>query len=267
MINIISIPCPGELSYSQKVKEATLMATRKIIEINEDLCNGCGDCILNCAEGAIQIIDGKAKLVADMYCDGLGACIGHCPKGALKVIERDAVHYDEDEVKKLLASQGREFVPQHPEPVKPARPSFGLKVLSRAEVSIVEDKGETGSNLCNWPVQLRLVSPQSPVLKNADILIASDCTGFASPDLHKAYIAGKKLLIGCPKFDNAQEYTEKITEIFTDAKPKSVTVLIMEVPCCQGMKMIVNKAVELSGTSIKPEIITLGIKGGVLQRV
>ncbi len=246
------------------------MSSRKIIEINEDLCTGCGDCVPNCAEGAIQIIDGKAKLVADLYCDGLGACLGHCPEGALKVIEREADGYDEEAVKKLLASQGREFVPQHASeteaPKAPAAcPSVGLKMLRETKAQPLADS-DTPSALGHWPVQLMLVPPTAPFLKNADILIASDCTAFAAPNFHSEYLAGKSLLIGCPKLDNGQQYLEKITEIFQEANPKSMSVLIMEVPCCQGMKMIVEKAAELSGTTVQVETTVLGIRGGVLQR-
>ncbi len=246
------------------------MDTRKIIEINEDLCTGCGDCVPNCAEGAIQIVDGKAKLVADLYCDGLGACLGHCPEGALKVIEREADGYDEEAVKKLHASQGREFVPQHaPETEAPkapaACPSVGLRMLRETKAQPLSDS-DTPSTLGHWPVQLMLVPPTAPFLKNADILIASDCTAFATPNFQSEYLAGKSLLIGCPKLDDGQLYLEKITEIFQEAEPKSVSVLIMEVPCCQGMKMIVEKAAELSGTTVKVETTVLGIRGGVLQR-
>jgi NAD-dependent dihydropyrimidine dehydrogenase PreA subunit len=240
------------------------MATRKIIEIDEGLCTGCGDCVPNCAEGAIQIIDGKAKLVADKFCDGLGACLGHCPEGALKVIERDADEFDEEAVKELLASQGREFVPQHDAP--PACPSARMQVLSPAAAAMAAGGGESASALSNWPVQLKLLPPDAPVLRDADILIAADCTAFASPDFHSEFLAGKTLLIGCPKLDNAQEYVDKLTQIFTNARPKSVSVLVMEVPCCQGMKMIVEKAAELSGTGIEVETTVLGIKGSALQR-
>lgn len=241
------------------------MATRKIIEINEDLCTGCGDCVPNCAEGAIQIVDGKAKLVADLYCDGLGACLGHCPEDALKVIEREADEFDEEEVKKLLHSQGREFVPQQTAPdTPPACPSVRLNVLTPSMVQPSE--GDTASALGHWPVQLMLVPPTAPFLKNADILIAADCTAFASPDFHSAHLAGKALVIGCPKLDNAQGYVDKLTETFKVAEPKSISVLIMEVPCCQGMKMIVEKAAELSGTQAPVETTVLGIRGGVLQK-
>ncbi len=245
------------------------MATRKIIEINEDLCTGCGDCVPNCAEGAIQIVDGKAKLVADLYCDGLGACMGHCPEGALKIIERDADEYDEEEVKKLLHSQGREFVPQDHAPAAPetppACPSVRLKVLNTS-MAQPHSEGTTASALAHWPVQLMLIPPTAPFLKNADILIAADCTAFASADFHSAHLAGKALLIGCPKLDNAQAYVEKITEIFQEAEPKSMSVLVMEVPCCSGMKMLVEKAAELSGTKVSVETTVLGINGGVLQK-
>ena len=244
------------------------MGARKIIEIDEKLCTGCGDCVPNCAEGAIQIVDGKAKLVQDLYCDGLGACLGHCPEGALNIIEREADEYDEEAVKKLLASQGREFVPQHAEPATPPPacgcPSVGLKVLNQSMPDA--PTGEGASSLGNWPVQLRLVPPTAPYLKNADILIAADCTAFACPDFQTGYLPGKALLIGCPKLDNAQEYVDKLTETFKVAEPKSISVLIMEVPCCQGMKMIVEKAVELSGTSAKVETTVLSIKGSVFER-
>ena len=244
------------------------MSTRKIIEINEDLCTGCGDCVPNCAEGAIQIKDGKAKLVEDLYCDGLGACLGHCPEGALTIIEREADEFNEEAVKKLLASQGREFVPQgHATPESndpPACPSSKLRLLNQ---TIYETPtGDGASKLSNWPLQMRLVPPSAPHMKNAHILIASDCTAFACPDFQSTYLPGKALLIGCPKLDNAQEYVEKLAETFKVSEPKSISVLIMEVPCCQGMRMIVEKAAELSGTQVPVETTVLGIKGAVLQR-
>ena len=164
----------------------------------------------------------------------------------------------------LLASQGREFVPQNDTP--PACPSVRMQVLSPAAAAMAADGGESASALSNWPVQLRLLPPDAPVLRNADILIAADCTAFASPDFHRDFLAGKTLLIGCPKLDNAQEYVDKLTQMFTNARPKSVSVLVMEVPCCQGMQMIVEKAAELSGTGVEVETTVLGVKGSALQR-
>jgi Fe-S-cluster-containing hydrogenase component 2 len=236
---------------------------RNIIQIDEDLCDGCGECVPSCAEGAIQIIDGKARLVGDVYCDGLGACLGHCPQGALEIIEREAVEFDEEEVEKLLKS--REIEESKVSGCPSARTHvFGPTPCEEANRPTVHSQG---SALGHWPVQLRLVSPEAPFLKGADLLVAADCTAFAYAGFHEDFLKGRALLIGCPKFDNPELYLERLTDIFREADIKSVTVLVMEVPCCQGMTAIVERAVRDSGKDIPFSVSVIGVRGSVLQAV
>ena len=248
------------------------MATRKIIEIDEDLCNGCGECVPNCAEGAMQIIDGKAKLVADKYCDGLGACMGHCPEGALKIIERNADEYDEEAVEVLLKSQGRPSLAEHNEQAAPAPPSgcpsarmqsFGAGEMSPCQQANVPRAETTGSALTQWPVQITLVPPTAPFLNGSDLLIAADCTPFAYPDFHRDFMQGKSVLVGCPKLDDQQSYVSKFTEMFAKTDIKSITLAVMEVPCCQMLPNLVQTAMEASGKNIPIEVKVIGIKGGI----
>lgn len=263
------------------------MALRKIIEIDEAKCNGCGLCVPNCAEGAIQIIDGKAKLVDDIYCDGLGACLGHCPEGALNVIERDADEFDEEAVIELLASQGRTFTPQaHQEPVVEKAPQHpqhdhhghhghgggcpGSRML-QFDKPASEGKGEAVSSgdieikikpqLRQWPVQLKLLPVNAPYFKNADLLVTADCVPFAYPNYHLDLLKGKALAVGCPKLDDVQLYTDKLTQIIAENNLKSITVAYMEVPCCQGIVMAVETAVKRANSSLKINKVKLSLQG------
>jgi len=242
------------------------MAKRKIIEIDENLCTGCGDCVPNCAEGAIQIIDGKAKLIADKFCDGLGACLGHCPEGALRVIERDADEFDEAAVEELLRKQGRPPLTHSEHDAAPACPSarlqsFGGGPLTPCDEANVPREGATGSSLTQWPVQIMLVPPTAPFLKDADVLLAADCTPFAYANFHKDFIEGRKLLVGCPKLDDRDLYVKKFAEIFRDAGIKSLTIVVMEVPCCQMLPRIVDSAMKDAGADIPVTVKVIGIKG------
>jgi len=246
------------------------MATRKIIEIDENLCTGCGDCVPNCAEGAIQIIDGKARLVADKYCDGLGACLGHCPEGALRVIERDADEFDEAAVEELLKKQGRPPLSHAEQESAPACPSarlqsFGGGPLTPCDEANVPRSGATGSSLTQWPVQIMLVPPTAPFLKDADVLLAADCTPFAYANFHKDFIEGRKLLVGCPKLDDKHFYINKFTEIFRDSGMKSLTIAVMEVPCCQMFPKLVEAAMKEAGVDIPVTVKVIGIKGELKQ--
>jgi ferredoxin len=237
-----------------------MKVNRKIIKIDEELCNGCGQCVPSCAEGALKVINGKARLVSDVYCDGLGACLGECPTGALKIIERDADDFDEEAVEQHLHSatlacgcpstQIQSFVP--PESCVDAnRP-------------ITQEKAS--SALSHWPVQIRLVPHTAPFLKGADLLVAADCTPVAYPNFHKDFLNGKVVIVGCPKFDDVQEYIQKFADIFSTANINSVTVLVMEVPCCQGLPMIVMKGMEQAGKKIPVEKIVIGSRGDILSR-
>jgi NAD-dependent dihydropyrimidine dehydrogenase PreA subunit len=233
---------------------------RKIIRIDEDLCDGCGECVPSCAEGAIQVIDGKARLVADVYCDGLGACLGHCPKGALEIIEREADEFDEEEVEKLLKSK-EAVCPSSREQV------FGPISCECANQPVSHAVSHTsGSALSHWPVQLNLVSPKAPFLRGADLLIAADCTAFAYAGFHRDFLEGKALLIGCPKFDDQQGYVKRLADIFRETDLRSVTVLVMEVPCCQGMTAIVERALKDAGKEIPFHKAVIGTRGNILSR-
>ncbi len=240
---------------------------RKIIEIDEELCDGCGQCVPSCAEGAIQIVDGKAKLVADIYCDGLGACLGECPTGALNIVEREAEDFDEEAVEEYLRSKVQE---EKPEEATMACGCPSSQIQSFASAASCQEANEpavqesTVSALSHWPIQIKLVPPQAPFLKGADLLVASDCTPVAYPNFHRDFLKGKAVMIGCPKFDDVQEYIEKFAAIFKTADIKSVTVAVMEVPCCQGLPVIVEKGMEIAGKKIPLEKVVIGAQGDIL---
>ena len=201
------------------------MVKRAVVEIDEEKCNGCGECIPKCAEGALKIIGGKAKLISDVYCDGLGACLGTCPQDAIKVTQREAQPFDEEAAKKHVSTEKRP------------------------------------SRLRNWPVQLNLVNPKAPFFKGADLLIMSDCVPVASPDWQGTLLKGQVVLIGCPKFDNVPAYVEKLTNIFRDSDLRSVTVVNMEVPCCNGLAGLVMKAMRDAGKKVPFEQLVLSVEG------
>lgn len=239
---------------------------RKIVSIDEEKCNGCGECIPNCAEGAIKIIDGKAKLLDDKFCDGLGACLGHCPQDAIRVIERDAQEFDEKTVKLHL----NEEKPMKLHKGVPRGTMHGAVAPHGCPGSMAMDfRSETSTNttaskrqepeLRQWPVQLSLVSPQASYFKDADLLVAADCVPFAYPNFHKDFLAGKSLVIGCPKLDDVDFYIDKLTELIKTSNIKSITLVNMEVPCCFGLQRIVEEAVKKSGKvlPIRQTVITI----------
>jgi NAD-dependent dihydropyrimidine dehydrogenase PreA subunit len=244
---------------------------RKIIEIDEELCDGCGNCIITCAEGALKLVDGKAKLVSDILCDGLGACLGECPTGALRIIERKAGEFDEEAVEKHLEEikKVEKARPAHPEP-QFGCPSARIQTFDRptpcqaANEPVVQASGR--SALRQWPVQINLVPPTAPFLKNADLLVTADCTPFAYANFHQDFLEGKVLMVGCPKFDDTEAYLEKFTEIFKKADIRSVTTVFMEVPCCHGLPMIVKRALEASGKDIPVEHVIISVTGEILRR-
>lgn len=251
------------------------MAVREMVFIDEEKCDGCGLCVPSCAEGAIQLIDGKARLVADNLCDGLGACLGDCPQGAITIEKREADEFDEDAVEKRLKEIGRE--PEHPVKPAPAHvgscpstriqsfggcPSSQVKSVAPA-ASSSEVSGQRLSELRQWPVQLHLVPPTAPFLQGADVLIAADCVPFAYADFHKDMLKNKALLIACPKLDDGQAYIEKLSQMFAKGGIRSLTVAIMEVPCCSGLSAIVRQSMAKSGANIPVEIVTVGISGDV----
>jgi NAD-dependent dihydropyrimidine dehydrogenase PreA subunit len=234
---------------------------RKIIEINEELCDGCGQCVPSCAEGALKIVDGKARLVKEIYCDGLGACLGECPTGALRVIEREADDFDEKAVEEHLKT-----VETAPKGLKMAYGCPSTQIRSFEASNAGNSAAKAVSELSHWPVQIRLVPPNAPFLRGAELLIASDCTAVASPNFHRDYIKGRVVLIGCPKFDDTYEYIRRFSDIFKASNIKSVTVLVMDVPCCQSMPSIVQQGMERAGKNIPTETITISGKGEVLSR-
>jgi len=286
------------------------MAKREIIKIDEEKCTGCGKCIPGCPEGALQLIDGKARLISDLFCDGLGACIGECPEDAITIEEREAEPYDEVKVMANVARQGKNVIRAHlehlknhgqteflnqavgyleekgiPNPIEDTEAEVpglkdrlpcgcpGSKVMDLREN---EDPGEDGSGketmdvkqkseLRQWPVQITLVPPTAPYFAGADLLIAADCVPFAYGNFHRDFLKGKRLLIGCPKLDDAQFYKDKITQVFKLNDIKSVTVANMEVPCCYGLVRLVSEALNDSGKDIPISTVTVGVSGEILE--
>ncbi len=230
---------------------------RKIIEIDEAKCNGCGACVTGCAEGALHIVNGKAKLVSEVFCDGLGACIGECPTGALKIIERDAPEFDEVAVEEHLHKQK----PHAPPPG--GCPGMQLRF---AEPSKVERQPVSGqmipSELNQWPTQLHLVPPVAPFFKNRELVVLSTCSPSASPDVNWRFIRGRAIAIACPKLDRTEGYVEKLTEILKSNGIPKVIIVRMEVPCCGGLTMMVKEAARKSGrTDLIIEEATIGLDG------
>jgi len=242
---------------------------RKIIEIDEELCGTCGQCVPACAEGAIQVIDGKARLVKDRYCDGLGACLGECPTGALTVIEREAEEFNEETVQEHLHTKEHD-ANKAETTMACGCPSAEIQTFGsppgRREESAPGAHTSTTSTLSHWPVQIRLVPPTAPFLKGAHLLVATDCTPVAYPRFHGDFLEGKAVMVGCPKFDDTEAYIQRFADIFKTAGIKDVTVVVMEVPCCQGLPVIIKKAMELAGKSIPMEQITISRRGDILER-
>jgi len=248
-----------------------MKVNRKIIEIDDELCDGCGQCIPSCAEGALEIIDGKAKVIADMYCDGLGACLGECPVGALKVIEREADEFDEEAVETFLEEKAKkENKEEKEETMACGCPSTQIQDFQSAtscqEANRPTNIEEVDSALSHWPVQIKLVPPTAPFLKGANLLVAADCVPVAFPSLHRDFLKGKAVMIGCPKFDDVQEYIDKFAEVFKTADIKSITTLVMEVPCCSGLPVIVKKGLEASGKNIPLEEVVVSVRGKILEQ-
>jgi NAD-dependent dihydropyrimidine dehydrogenase PreA subunit len=240
---------------------------RKIIEIDPERCDGCGLCVPSCAEGAIQVIDGKARLVAEKYCDGLGACLGECPNDALQVIEREAEDFDEQAVEEHLKQQAPREKPA-PGPAFQGCPSSQLQTFIQpgpAAPLASPSSARPASALAHWPVQIKLVPPTAPFLKGADLVVVADCAPLAYPDFHQEFLRGKAVMMGCPKFDDVQEYIQKFTDIFKTAGIQSITTVVMEVPCCAGLPWIVKQALQASGKNIPLREKVIGIRGEVLK--
>jgi ferredoxin len=274
---------------------------RKIIRVDEEKCTGCAECIPNCPEGALQVIDGKARLVSDLFCDGLGACVGHCPTGAMTVEERLAEPYDEAKVMANIVKAGPNTVAAHlkhlkdhsacdyynealaylkqhsiPSPEKSETSDHEPKLACGCPGSAVRDLSGSSlvpgptpfapselrpSRLRNWPIQLTLIPPSAPYLKGADLLISADCVGSSHPNFHEDLVAGRVLIIACPKLDDADAYQEKLTAIFSHNSPKSVLVAHMTVPCCFGLVQLVKQAIANSGKTIPYAEVTIDVDG------
>jgi ferredoxin len=254
------------------------MATRKIIEINRDLCDGCGLCTTACAEGALVLDeDNKAKLEREIYCDGLGACLDVCPTGALKIIERKSKEYDAQATyQHILKTRGAEAA-EHVHGADPgtdapaSRPSFSMGCPGSQACEIPRtpappvDQVSGRSELSQWPIQLHLISPHAPYFNHSDLLIAADCTAFTLGSFHQDMLKGKKLIIACPKLDDTTPYIEKLTELLKSNTIYSLTVARMVVPCCSGLIHIIQEAIERSGSRIPLKEIVVGIDGQIMN--
>jgi len=233
------------------------MALRNIITIDEEKCNGCGLCASACAEGAIKIINGKAKLVSETYCDGLGVCIGHCPQNAITIEQREAKHFDEEATKEHLNQM------KQPQPTPFMCPGMASSQLRNTAEKSDSESGDVSSQLTHWPVQLKLVSPHAPYFSDARLLLVADCVPFAMGDFHSRFLRGHSIVIGCPKLDDARSYVEKLADILKANKLKSLSVVHMEVPCCHGLTRIAQEALEKAGVKMTFEDVTIGLNGGV----
>jgi len=245
---------------------------REVVKIDEEKCNGCGECVPACAEGAIQIIDGKAKLLADNLCDGLGACLGECPMDAISIEQREAEDFDEEAVEAHLEKMGakphapagggcpsaavQNFAPSAPQG---GCPSARMQSFTSGDSG--EEAGSRQSQLRQWPVQLHLVPPTAPFLRGADVLLAADCVPFSYADFHKDFLKDKALLIACPKLADTSPYVEKLAAMIQQSQIRSLTVAHMEVPCCSGLIFIARQAIEASGVDVPFETIRFGIQG------
>jgi NAD-dependent dihydropyrimidine dehydrogenase PreA subunit len=231
------------------------MMLRNIIRIDEEKCNGCGLCVNACHEGAIGIVDGKAKLLREDYCDGLGDCLGECPMGAITIEEREALAYDEAAVKAHM---------QKTEPLPCGCPGTSARAISHSARTHSEPAGEVESQLSQWPVQIKLVPVNAPYFKNANLLVAADCAAYAYGNFHSRFIRNRVTLIGCPKLDMV-DYSEKLTEIIKNNDIKSVTAVRMEVPCCGGIEHAVKQALMNSGKFIPWQVVTISADGRILD--
>ena len=285
---------------------------REIVKIDEKLCNGCGDCVPNCHEGALQIIDGKARLISELMCDGLGACLGHCPQGAITIEKREAEEYDEVVVIAQMIKSGKATVfahlkhlQEHGETgflnealnyIKANRDEMPFKISEVHELLHGEKKehtsqnaagcgcagsapqsfevagikmaapvGEVPSALTQWPVQMHLINPAASYFAGADLLVAADCAGFAYGNFHNDYIKGRKMVIACPKLDQGKDiYVQKLVRLIDESKVNTITVVIMEVPCCGGLMQMVQMASQIASRKVPVKEVVISIRGEVL---
>jgi ferredoxin len=243
------------------------MSVRKIIKIDEEKCDGCGLCIPQCAEGALQIINGKARLIEEKFCDGLGACLGQCPQEAITIEEKEAEVFDETAVHEhLLQMEKPEGSQPHPEVQTrldgcPSAMVLQLKGKGKQFSEHFREGLKTPSNLGQWPIQLKLVPTNAPYFQEADLLIVADCIPFAYADFHRDLLNGKAVVVGCPKLDDPAFYVEKLSRILIESSIKSITTAHMDVPCCFGLVNIVQEALRKSSKNIPVEEVTITIGG------
>ena len=236
------------------------MALRNIVIIDEDKCNGCGQCVTACAEGAIEIVDGKAKLISEIYCDGLGACLGHCPEDAITVEQREAAEFDEKATEAHLARQQQED-----DQVGFRCPGVVAQQMEPEGGATDPEAADVRSQLTHWPVQLALLSPNAPCFNDSDLLLVADCVPFAMGDFHSRLLKDHSVAVGCPKLDESEPYIEKVAAILKANKLRSLTVVHMEVPCCFGMTHIARESVKRSGVKMPFEDVTVDLKGKVIK--
>lgn len=241
---------------------------RNIIEIDEARCDGCGQCIDACHEGALALLDGKARLVKDVFCDGLGACIGDCPRGALTIVEREAAPFDAALVAAHVAAPAaptpRLAVELRPHPTGGACPGSALRTLPHSPPRPNGPVASAGASaLGHWPVQLMLVPPHAPFLAGADLLVCADCVPFAVPDFHARYLAGRAVVVGCPKLDDLAHYRAKLAAMMRTAQPRRLTVARMEVPCCRGITQATVEAAQACEPKLAVEEHVVGVKGSI----
>jgi Pyruvate/2-oxoacid:ferredoxin oxidoreductase delta subunit len=247
------------------------MTKRQVIKIDQEKCDGCGLCVPSCAEGAIQIVDGKAQLLADKFCDGLGACLGECPQGALSIEDREAEEFvgpaPGHDAPPAAAHGARPPAPAPAAPPAPEPEPFvcpGSRMQQFQRLAAVPEGG--ASALAHWPVKLRLVAPKAPFLKDAKLLVAADCAPFAVGDFHARFLQGKALVCGCPKFEDEEANVAKLTAILQENEVQEITIVNMEVPCCFGLVQAVRRAMEAAGKNLPVTICTLSTDGQVLQQ-
>ena len=242
------------------------MAMRNIVEIDEEKCDGCGLCVIECAEGALEIRDGKAKIIKEMYCDGLGACIGECPQEALTIVKKEADPFDEEAMEEHLKTLRGKQAQESPVELEAGCPGAKLVHLQSQPAAAPLQEGEAPvSALRNWPVQIHLLPVSAPFFNGAELLIAADCVPFAMGGFHAQLLQGKILAIGCPKLDDTGFYIEKLSQIFANNDIKSITIGYMEVPCCAGLLHVVHKALEAGGKAIPVDTVKVSVRGEVLQ--
>ena len=248
------------------------MAIRSIVHIDEEKCDGCGECVPSCEEGAIKIVNGKAKVVSDIYCDGLGACLGHCPQGAISIVQRDAEDFDETAVARHLATTDDVATESACGSGCPGTKTVDLRPNSQPTRRPLPTPGDqtgpvdSASNLGNWPVQLHLVPPQAPYLQGADLLLVADCVPFACADFHARVLDGRPVVIGCPKLDDCEFYVSKLAAIIRQAGIRRISVLHMEVPCCTGLLRVAEAAIQQAQVAIPLDDTVVTISGELIER-